>query len=95
MKWEKFIEEAKADPGRFYRQPADVVRDRRLTNEERLTILNTWERDSRALLVASDENMSGGEPNQLEQVIKARMEVEQAMGRVSPQNGKGDDKADG
>lgn len=95
MKWEKFIEEAKGDPARYYRQPSDVVRDRRLSNEERLAILDAWERDARALTVASDENMSGGEPNQLSQVIKARMEVEQAMGQASPQRGKGDDKAHG
>jgi hypothetical protein len=79
MKWKKFVEDAKADPGRFYRQPSDVVRDRRLSNEERLAILEAWERDARALLIAADENMSGGESSELELVIKARMEIEKTM----------------
>lgn len=93
MKWEKFIEDAKIDPGRYYRSPADVVRDRRLSNEERLAVLAAWERDARALSVAADENMAGGEPSNLAQVVKARMEVEQGMGQPSSERGKGDDKA--
>lgn len=87
MKWEKFIEDAKLDPGRYYRSPADVVRDRRLSNEERLSILAAWEKDALALSVAEDENMAGGEPSQLAQVVKARMEVEQSMGQSSPEGG--------
>jgi hypothetical protein len=79
MKWEKFIEDAKLDPGRYYRSPADVVRDRRLSNEERLSILAAWERDARAPSVADDENMSRVEQGHLAQVVKARMEVEQSM----------------
>jgi hypothetical protein len=93
MKWEKFIEDAKLDPSRYYRSPADVVRDRRLSNEERLAILAAWERDARALSVATDENMAGGEPSNLAQVVKARMEVEQSIGQPSSDRSKGDDKA--
>ena len=45
MKREKFLHDAKLDPSRYYRNPADVVRDRRLSNEDRLQILDAWARE--------------------------------------------------
>ena len=95
MKRVEFIESAKLDPARFYRDPTDVVRDRRLTDEERLEILSAWERDARALSVAADENMAGGEPSKLSQVVEARIKVEEKVGHVSSARSKGDDKAPG
>ena len=38
----KLLDDIKAHPGRFYRLPADVVRDRRFDDEERLEILRAW-----------------------------------------------------
>lgn len=73
MKWQSFIEEAAANPSRFYARPMDVVRDRRLSNGERLAILDSWERDSRALAVAEEESMTGGEGDLLGEVVKARI----------------------
>jgi hypothetical protein len=49
MKKTKFIEDAKLYPSRYYRNPTDVVRDRRLTNADRLEILAAWEREARGL----------------------------------------------
>lgn len=95
MKWDEFIESAKLDPARFYRDPTDVVRDRRLTDEERLEILSAWERDARALSVAADENMTGGEPSRLSQVVEMRIKVEERVGHVSSAHGNGNDKAHG
>jgi len=92
-KWEKFIEDAKLDPARYYRSPSDVVRDRRLSDAERLEILDAWERDARSLSVADDENMAGGEASHLAQVVKARIEVEQSLGRSPRERDKGADKA--
>jgi hypothetical protein len=46
MKKTKFIQDAKLYPSRYYRNPSDVVRDRRLTNADRLDILAAWERDA-------------------------------------------------
>jgi hypothetical protein len=48
MKKAKFVQDAKLDPARYYRNPSDVIRDRRLTNKDRLEILAAWERDARA-----------------------------------------------
>lgn len=38
----KLLEDIKARPGRFYRVPGDVMRDRRFDNLERLEILRAW-----------------------------------------------------
>ena len=45
MKREKFLHDVKLDPSRFYRNPCDIIRDRRLTNQDRLEILHAWERE--------------------------------------------------
>lgn len=42
MAKQKLLEDIKASPGRFYRQPADVMRDRRFADGERLEILQAW-----------------------------------------------------
>lgn len=47
MKKAKFVQDAKLDPARYYRSPSDVIRDRRLTNKDRLEILAAWEREAR------------------------------------------------
>jgi len=44
VKREKFLEDAKAEPARFYRMPNDILRDRRLSDEDRREILAAWER---------------------------------------------------
>ena len=75
----KLLEDIKADPTRFYHAPSDVVRDRRFSDQERLEILQAWERDARALAVAADEGMNGGEPSRLKTVVKARMEVQERV----------------
>jgi hypothetical protein len=69
----KFAAEAAANPTRFYRAPAQVVQDRRLTREEKLAILEAWELEARELSVAAEESMSGGEPNHLQDVVEARL----------------------
>jgi hypothetical protein len=38
----KLLEDIKLSPPRFYRMPADVARDRRFADEERLEILQAW-----------------------------------------------------
>ena len=70
-----FAAEAKANPTRYYRRPSDVVRDRRLKREEKLAILEAWELEARELAVAAEENMSGGEPSLLQDVVDARIEL--------------------
>ena len=75
----KLLEEIKLNPARYYRAPSDVIRDRRFNDSERLEILEAWERDARALSVADDESMTGGEPSRLRTVVEARMELEKKV----------------
>jgi hypothetical protein len=48
-------------PQRSFDHPSDIVKDRRLSAEEKRGALNTWEQDARQLLTASNEGMSGSE----------------------------------
>ncbi len=78
-KHSKLVDEAKRDPSRIYASPADVLRDRRLSDADRVEILTSWERDARALSVATEEAMGGGEPDHLQEVIAARHEAEKRL----------------
>ena len=42
MSKKKLFEDIKQNPGRIYRMPADVLRDRRFDDGERLQILQAW-----------------------------------------------------
>ena len=42
MPKKKLLEDIKLQPARFYRMPADVARDRRFDDGERLEILSAW-----------------------------------------------------
>jgi hypothetical protein len=70
-----FASAARANPTRYYRRPAEVVRDRRLNQTEKLAILEAWELEARELSVASEESMAGGERNLLEEVVQARLDL--------------------
>lgn len=72
MKRDKFVQDAKADPGRFYRNPSDVARDRRLTKADRLEILDIWEQREQ------DEPSAGAsaeEESRLGQIRRIRREI--------------------
>jgi hypothetical protein len=42
MSKKKLFEDIKQNPARIYRAPADVLRDRRFADPERLEILRAW-----------------------------------------------------
>ena len=46
MAKKKLLEDIKARPGRFYRLPGDVIRDRRFADAERMEILRAWLADA-------------------------------------------------
>lgn len=43
------------DPGSIFAQPLDVVRDARLSDEQKIEILKRWEYDARESQVAEEE----------------------------------------
>lgn len=64
-------DKALKDPGRFFVAPGEVVKAAGLSRQQKIDILKRWETDARLLMVASEENMSGGEPDQLQAVHEA------------------------
>ena len=79
MAKKKFLEDVKLNPAKFYRLPSDVNRDRRLSDEERLEILSAWEHEARTLSITSDTAPTGNEPDKLDQIVQARLEVQKRM----------------
>ncbi|HXJ03193.1 MAG TPA: hypothetical protein VNH44_18380 [Micropepsaceae bacterium] len=74
MKKAKFVQDAKLDPARYYRNPSDVIRDRRLTNTDRLEILAAWERDARER--HENDVVGSGEDEELQRLRRVREELE-------------------
>jgi hypothetical protein len=70
-----FATEAVNNPTRYYQRPRQVIQDRRLNRNEKLAILEAWELEARSLSVASEENMGGGEPTLLSEVVQARISL--------------------
>jgi hypothetical protein len=48
MAKKKLFEDILRDPARFYRAPADVLRDRRFADDERHAILKAWQEQDAA-----------------------------------------------
>lgn len=72
MTKKKLIDDIVQEPLRFHRAPLDVVRDRRFSDAERLTILGAWEREIRA-------QDGEGETQRLQLVSDARTEVQRRV----------------
>lgn len=64
-------EEALKDPASFFDAPGDVVHAAGFDGAQKTEILKRWESDARLLMTASDENMTGGEHQQLQAVQEA------------------------
>ncbi|MFE8071428.1 hypothetical protein QQM79_10230 [Marinobacteraceae bacterium S3BR75-40.1] len=65
------------DPASVFAEPQDVCRETHLSQEEKIRILRQWEYDAREMQVADEENMAGGDSDQLDQVLAALHELGQ------------------
>lgn len=65
------IEQALLDPATVYASPDAVVDDPSLDREQKIEVLRRWEYDARELEVAEEENMGGGPPDMLDQILAA------------------------
>ena len=72
------IEKAMFDPTSVFACPDDVFCEKSLTREQKIKILRSWEYDARELEVAEEENMGGGPPDRLGDILKVlyRLEAE-------------------
>lgn len=83
MKKAKFLQDAKLDPARFYRNPSDIMRDRRLSDEDRMQIVAAWERNT---LAQQDDGFGPAAPEHLERLRQVREELERDERRgLTPQ----------
>jgi CBS domain-containing protein len=83
------VRAALLDPASVFGSPEEVEHDDTLSKEEKLAILGSWEEDAHELAVAEDENMSGGEPSRLEEVVAARARLTGTAEPASAEPGKG------
>ncbi len=75
------FKKALLDPAGSFAEPDDIVRRRDLTRSAKLRLLEQWEREARALAVAEEEGMTGGEESMLGRVRRAIS----ALGGSEPQ----------
>ena len=80
--------EALVNPSKEFDKPKDVVESRELSRDEKKKALEQWEIDARLMQVASEEGMTGGEPNRLGEVKKAQKD----LGFADEKKKKGDHK---
>jgi len=65
------IEKAMIDPSSAFACPQAVLDETSLTLDQKIDILRRWEYDARELAVAEEENMSGGAPDMLHEILTA------------------------
>lgn len=63
------IEKALLNPGSEFTHPDEILLERCLTLEQKIKILRRWEYDARELEVAEEENMGGGPPSMLSDIL--------------------------
>jgi hypothetical protein len=64
------FEDLLKNPSRFYPRPQAVADDRSLSNEQKLSLLESWAADEKRLQIATEENMGGGESSRLDEVLE-------------------------
>jgi hypothetical protein len=65
------IEKAILNPGSEFTHPDEILSEQTLTHELKIKILRRWEYDARELEVAEEENMGGGPPSMLGEILEA------------------------
>jgi hypothetical protein len=75
------MEKALSDPSAVFAQPDDILRDRRLSSEQKLRLLRQWERDAMGLTIAEGEGMGGGEESRLARVRSALRSLDPSVAK--------------
>jgi hypothetical protein len=68
------IEQAKLDPAGVFKTPSAVLKNKKLTLQQKIDILQRWAYDERELAVAEEENMQPGNLDShtlLDKILKA------------------------
>ena len=80
------LNKAMLDPPGVFPHPEAVLREQTLSRKQKVAILRRWEYDARSLAVAEEENMAGGPPDMLDDILTAlnRLDEGHAAQRTSP-----------
>jgi len=70
------FDQALNDPATFYVSPQNILQDQGLTDTQKIQLLRRWEYDERELAVAEEENMSGGPPSRLDEILQALQQLD-------------------
>lgn len=73
------FEKAILDPSSEFTCPEDVLNQQNITREQKIKILRRWEYDARELEVAEEENMGGGPPSMLSDILTALHRLDSEM----------------
>ncbi|WP_321368606.1 hypothetical protein [uncultured Desulfuromusa sp.] len=65
------FDQALKDPATVYVSPKNILQDQRLTVMQKSQLLRRWEYDERERAVAEEENMAGGPPSMLAEILQA------------------------
>ena len=65
------IDKLLKDPSTYFKSPKEVCEEETLTRDQKIKILRQWEYDALELEVAEEENMSGGSPDVLHEILVA------------------------
>ena len=63
------LEKAVLDPSSVFTHPQEVYGEQSLDRAQKIRILRRWEYDARELAVAEEENMAGGPPDLLHDIL--------------------------
>lgn len=69
------FEDKKLNPAGAYGHPDEVLNDQSLTRDQRIEVLREWHYDALRLQDSAAENMTGGEPDQLQSVTNALLKL--------------------
>jgi len=86
------IEQAMTNPTSVFANPDEVIQKKTLTRDQKIRILKRWEYDALELEVAEEENMGGGSPSILDQVLNAlhRLDAEVDVDHSPPTKHRGE-----
>lgn len=63
------------DPNAYYEIPKDVLGDRRLSDQDKIKVLQQWKYDAIHMQTSEAENMSGGERSSLDQILECLRKI--------------------
>lgn len=70
MNASEIFSKALLDPTAVFQQPEEILIDHTLTRDQKIQILERWKYDAVLMQTASGENMTGGENDCLDRILR-------------------------